>query len=94
MIVQDNEDCSILTYWIVDFWNTKNSYKKLIESSGIAELSNRELQRSIKTNLEALYNHNSNYNMILTTSRMKWIDLLQKKQKATILKLKLYSMKV
>ena len=39
--------------------------KKLIESSGIVELSNKELQKSIKTNLEALYNHNSNYNMII-----------------------------
>ena len=64
-IVQDNEDCSILTYGIADFWKTNNSYKKLIEPSGIVELSNKELQKSTKTNLEALYNHNSNYNMII-----------------------------
>ena len=64
-IVQDNEDCSILTYGIADFWKTNNSYKKLIESSGIVELSNKELQKSIKTNLEALYNLNSNYNTIV-----------------------------
>ena len=44
---------------------TNNCYKKLIKSYGIVELSNKELQKRIKTNLEALYNHNSNYNMII-----------------------------
>ena len=47
-IVQDNEDCSILTYGIADFWKTNNSYKKLFESSEIVELSNKGLQKILK----------------------------------------------
>ena len=62
-MMQDNKDHLILTPGITDFWKTNNSYKTIIESYGIAEMNNIELQKSIKTKLEQLYNSNLDYEM-------------------------------